>query len=232
MPKRVVLLGHPVSHSLSEALQRAAFAAADVDALYEPVDTPTVELPGGRRGPAWQRVPGRQHRRTTQGAGRAHARPAHRRGPAHGRRGHGHEGWHPARRAQHGGPRVPTGPRCPGGQPEDAQGGRRPGGRRRRPGRGPRAHRGRLPQRRRLQPASAPCRAPREALLAQRRAHGPAGQALARVGHRGRAGQDGHPHQCQLGGPGPRGIAAPRRAAAAGDRSCSTCTACPRRRSS
>ena len=45
MPKRVVLLGHPVSHSLSEALQRAAFAAADIDALYEPVDTPTVELP-------------------------------------------------------------------------------------------------------------------------------------------------------------------------------------------
>jgi shikimate dehydrogenase len=45
MPKRVVLLGHPVTHSLSEALQRAAFAAADVDAIYEPVDTPTVELP-------------------------------------------------------------------------------------------------------------------------------------------------------------------------------------------
>jgi shikimate dehydrogenase len=34
-----------VSHSLSEALQRAAFAAADIDAVYEPVDTPTVDLP-------------------------------------------------------------------------------------------------------------------------------------------------------------------------------------------
>ncbi len=45
MPDRVVLLGHPVSHSLSEALLKAAFEAAGVDATYEPVDTPTVELP-------------------------------------------------------------------------------------------------------------------------------------------------------------------------------------------
>jgi shikimate dehydrogenase len=45
MPKRVVLLGHPVSHSLSETLQRAAFAAAGIDATYEPVDTPTLALP-------------------------------------------------------------------------------------------------------------------------------------------------------------------------------------------
>ena len=44
MPKRVVLLGHPVSHALSEALQRAAFVAAGIDATYEPVDTPTVGL--------------------------------------------------------------------------------------------------------------------------------------------------------------------------------------------
>jgi shikimate dehydrogenase len=45
MPKRVVLLSHPVSHSLSESLQRAAFSAAAIDAVYEPVDTPTVDLP-------------------------------------------------------------------------------------------------------------------------------------------------------------------------------------------
>lgn len=45
MPKRVVLLGHPVSHSLSETLQRAAFAAAGIDATYEPVDVPTAGLP-------------------------------------------------------------------------------------------------------------------------------------------------------------------------------------------
>jgi shikimate dehydrogenase len=45
MSKRVVLLGQPVTHSLSEALQEAAFAAAGVDAHYEPLDTPTVDLP-------------------------------------------------------------------------------------------------------------------------------------------------------------------------------------------
>ena len=45
MPSRVVLLGHPVTHSLSEAIQVAAFKAAGVDATYEPVDTPTAELP-------------------------------------------------------------------------------------------------------------------------------------------------------------------------------------------
>ena len=45
MSKRVVLLGQPVSHSLSEALQMAAFEAVGVDATYEPIDTPTVGLP-------------------------------------------------------------------------------------------------------------------------------------------------------------------------------------------
>jgi shikimate dehydrogenase len=44
MSKRVVLLGQPVTHSLSEALQEAAFTAAGVDAGYEPIDTPTVDL--------------------------------------------------------------------------------------------------------------------------------------------------------------------------------------------
>ena len=44
MAQRVVLLGHPVSHSLSEALLNAAFAAGGIDATYEPIDTPTVEL--------------------------------------------------------------------------------------------------------------------------------------------------------------------------------------------
>jgi len=45
MSKRVVLLGQPVTHSLSEALQEAAFKAAGIDAHYEPLDTPTVDLP-------------------------------------------------------------------------------------------------------------------------------------------------------------------------------------------
>jgi shikimate dehydrogenase len=44
MAQRVVLLGHPVSHSLSEALLKAAFAASGVDATYEPIDTPTVDF--------------------------------------------------------------------------------------------------------------------------------------------------------------------------------------------
>lgn len=44
MSKRVVLLGHPVSHSLSEALQQSAFEALDIDAVYEPIDTPPIEL--------------------------------------------------------------------------------------------------------------------------------------------------------------------------------------------
>ena len=44
MSKRVVLLGQPVTHSLSEALQEAAFQAAGIDARYEPIDTPTVDL--------------------------------------------------------------------------------------------------------------------------------------------------------------------------------------------
>ena len=45
MSKRVVFLGQPVTHSLSEALQEAAFAAVGIDAHYEPIDTPTVDLP-------------------------------------------------------------------------------------------------------------------------------------------------------------------------------------------
>jgi len=45
MAKRVVLIGHPVTHSLSNALQQAAFGAAGVDATYELIDRPLIELP-------------------------------------------------------------------------------------------------------------------------------------------------------------------------------------------
>jgi shikimate dehydrogenase len=45
MAKRVVLIGHPVTHSLSNALQQAAFEAAGVDATYELMDRPLIELP-------------------------------------------------------------------------------------------------------------------------------------------------------------------------------------------
>lgn len=44
MPKRVVLVGHPVSHSLSGDLQQAAFSAAGIDAHYEPLDVPLINL--------------------------------------------------------------------------------------------------------------------------------------------------------------------------------------------
>src|SRR3954451_24854813 len=45
MTRRVVLIGHPVSHSLSGAMQQAAFDALGVDATYELWDRPPMELP-------------------------------------------------------------------------------------------------------------------------------------------------------------------------------------------
>jgi shikimate dehydrogenase len=44
MTKRVVLIGHPVAHSLSGAMHRAAFEALGIDASYELWDRPPVEL--------------------------------------------------------------------------------------------------------------------------------------------------------------------------------------------
>jgi shikimate dehydrogenase len=44
MTKRVVLIGHPVSHSLSGAMQQAAFDALGIDARYELWDRPPVAL--------------------------------------------------------------------------------------------------------------------------------------------------------------------------------------------
>jgi len=44
MTKRVVLIGHPVAHSLSGAMQQAAFDALGVDAAYELWDKPPIEL--------------------------------------------------------------------------------------------------------------------------------------------------------------------------------------------
>ena len=45
MTKRVVLIGHPVAHSLSGAMQQAAFDALGVDATYELWDRPPIQLP-------------------------------------------------------------------------------------------------------------------------------------------------------------------------------------------
>jgi shikimate dehydrogenase len=44
VPKRVVLIGHPVSHSLSGALQQAAFGELGIDATFEPLDVPLIAL--------------------------------------------------------------------------------------------------------------------------------------------------------------------------------------------
>jgi len=44
MPKQVVLVGHPVTHSLSGELQQAAFDDAGIDARYEPLDVPLMNL--------------------------------------------------------------------------------------------------------------------------------------------------------------------------------------------
>lgn len=45
MARRVVLIGHPVAHSLSGVLQQAAFDALGIEAVYEPMDRPLIELP-------------------------------------------------------------------------------------------------------------------------------------------------------------------------------------------
>ena len=44
MTKRVVLIGHPVAHSLSGAMQQGAFDAQGVDAAYELWDRPPIQL--------------------------------------------------------------------------------------------------------------------------------------------------------------------------------------------
>ncbi len=45
MTKRVVLIGHPVAHSLSGAMQQAAFDSVGIDATYELWDRSPMELP-------------------------------------------------------------------------------------------------------------------------------------------------------------------------------------------
>jgi shikimate dehydrogenase len=45
MTKRVVLIGHPVAHSLSGAMQQAAFDAQGIDAAYELWDRAPITLP-------------------------------------------------------------------------------------------------------------------------------------------------------------------------------------------
>jgi shikimate dehydrogenase len=44
MTKRIVLIGHPVAHSLSGAMQQAAFDGLGIDARYELWDRPPIQL--------------------------------------------------------------------------------------------------------------------------------------------------------------------------------------------
>ncbi len=46
MSKRVVLIGHPVAHSLSATMQQAAFDAAGLDVQYELLDRTPLQLAG------------------------------------------------------------------------------------------------------------------------------------------------------------------------------------------
>jgi shikimate dehydrogenase len=46
MTKRVVLIGHPVAHSLSAVMHQAAFDALKIDARYELWDRTLMQLPG------------------------------------------------------------------------------------------------------------------------------------------------------------------------------------------
>jgi shikimate dehydrogenase len=45
LPGRLVLLGHPVAHSLSPAFQNAALVAAKIPLAYEPLDVTPADLP-------------------------------------------------------------------------------------------------------------------------------------------------------------------------------------------
>ena len=49
MTKRIYLLGHPVSHSVSPAFQQAALDSCSIDAAYTALDVPPAELPAAVR---------------------------------------------------------------------------------------------------------------------------------------------------------------------------------------
>ena len=196
MTKRVVLIGHPVAHSLSGAMQQAAFDSLGIDARYE----------------TWDRTADRARRRHRRAARRTSSSGANVTIPhkervvpmvdrlnddaqptgavntitREGKRLVGHNTdvaglpgrAGPARR-----------------QAEDASPGGRARRRRRRPGRRLRAHHRRLPAGHRLQPAPPSRRSPGQALRPECGAHGAQGDALARIDHRVGAGQGARPRQ-------------------------------------
>ena len=85
MTKRVVLIGHPVAHSLSGAMQQAAFDERGHRRRVRAAGTaPPMELADADRRAARRRLPRRQRDHPAQGAGRPAGRPADRGGPATG----------------------------------------------------------------------------------------------------------------------------------------------------
>ena len=193
MTKRVVLIGHPVAHSLSGAMQQAAFDALGIDARYELWDRAPIELADAiaeLRGddflganvtiPHKERVVPMVDRLTEE----AHATGAVNTITREGKRLVGHNtdvpGFKVALDRLVGKQKMPRQAVVLGA------------------GGGARAvvygliTRG-LPADHRLQPPPPPRRGPGQALRPERGAHGAAGDALARVDHRVRAGQDAGP---------------------------------------
>ena len=101
MTKRVVLIGHPVAHSLSGAMQQAAFDELGIDARYELWDRAADRARRRRRRAARRRLPRRERHDPAQGAGRADGRPPDRGGVGHRRGQHDHARGPPADRPQH-----------------------------------------------------------------------------------------------------------------------------------
>ena len=201
MSKRVVLIGHPVAHSLSGAMQQAAFDAAGIDAQYELWDQRADRAPDAIaevRGddflganvtiPHKERVVPMIDKLTEE----AQATGAVNTLTREGRRLVGHNtdvpGFNVALDKLVGRQKMPRQAVVLGRRRRRARGGLR-------------ADPGRLPAGHRVQPPPAPGRGPRQALRPKRVAHGPQGDALARVDHRVRAGEDEGPHQRDLDRP-------------------------------
>ncbi len=138
MTKRVVLIGHPVSHSLSGAMQQAAFDSLGIDARYELWDRPPIGLADAIAELRSNEFLGRERHDPPQGTGRAARRPADRGCPRHRRGQHDHPRGQAPGRPQHRRARLQAGPRQARRPPEDAPPGGRPRRGRRQPGGGPR----------------------------------------------------------------------------------------------
>src|SRR3990170_4819854 len=176
MTKRVVLIGHPVAHSLSGAMQQAAFDARGIDARYDLWDRAIIEFPDAIEEirsddflganvtiPHKERVVPLLDRLTEEAQATGAVNTLTR----------GRRRWRAS---------------C-----------------------GLRTHSRRLPAHRRVQSAPPPRRGAGQALREECGAHGPAGDALARVDHRVGACQGQGPHQRDLDWPERRRDARPGR---------------------